>query len=186
MFPSSWQLHNAARVVTAGGIIACPSESVFGLSCDPASRTAVTRLLALKSRPASKGLIVIVSQLNQLESWLQPLTNQQSEKLACSWPGPITWLIPATAACPQWVRGQYPSLAVRVTAHPVLRRLCTLLNGPIVSTSANRSGQPPARSVLQVRLRFGNRIDCILPGQLGKQQRPTVIRDLITDRLVRD
>jgi L-threonylcarbamoyladenylate synthase len=186
MFPSNWQLHNAARVISDGGVIACPSESVFGLSCDPSRRSAVTRLLALKNRPAAKGLIVIASELGQLEDWLQPLTDLQREKLLRSWPGPVTWLLPATASCPPWVRGRHSSLAVRVTAHPVLQRLCTLLDGPVVSTSANRSGQHPARSALEVRLRFGNRIDCILPGQLGKRQRPTEIRDLLTDRLIRE
>ena len=185
MFPSSWQLHNAARVVTAAGIIACPSESVFGLSCDPASRSAVARLLDLKNRPVAKGLIVIVADIDQVAPWLQPLTDQHHRKLTNSWPGPATWLIPAAPACPEWVRGEHASLAVRVTAHPVLRRLCRLLDGPIVSTSANRSGQRPARSTLEVQLRFGNRIDYILPGQLGTEQRPTVIRDLITNRLIR-
>lgn len=186
MFPSNWQLHNAARIIADGGVIACPSESVFGLSCDPTSRSAVNRLLALKNRPAAKGLIVIASELGQLEDWLQPLTDRQLQKLASSWPGPVTWLLPAAATCPHWLRGQHASLAVRVTAHPLLRRLCTLLSGPIVSTSANYSGQRPARSALEVRLRFGKRIDCILPGPLGKQQRPTAIRDLISDRLLRE
>ncbi len=185
MFPSHWQQYRAASTVAAGGIIACPSESVFGLACDPASLAAVTRLLALKNRPMTKGLIVVATQLEQLEPWLQPLTSRQAGKLTHSWPGPTTWLIPATPACPVWLRGQHSSLAVRLTAHPVLRRLCDLLGGPIVSTSANRSGRLPARSMLEARLRFGNRIDCMLPGQTGGQPRPSVIRDLSSGRLIR-
>jgi L-threonylcarbamoyladenylate synthase len=184
-FPSHWQLHAAARWVRAGGVIAYPTEAVFGLGCDPGDRCAVERLLALKRRSAAKGLILIASEWNQLQPWLDRIPAAWHEKLQSSWPGPTTWLIPAAKHCPDWLTGHHDTLAVRVSAHPLVRRLCQALDSAIVSTSANRSGQRPARSVLEVRLRFGYQIDFVLPGQIGTLTKPTEIRDLASGTVVR-
>lgn len=184
-FPSHWQLHAAARWVRAGGVIAYPTEAVFGLGCDPGDRCAVERLLALKCRSAAKGLILIASEWNQLQPWLDRIPAAWHEKLQSSWPGPTTWLIPAAKHCPDWLTGHHDTLAVRVSAHPPVRRLCQALDSAIVSTSANRSGQRPARSVLEVRLRFGYQIDFVLPGQIGTLTKPTEIRDLASGTVVR-
>jgi L-threonylcarbamoyladenylate synthase len=184
-FPSDWQLHAAAHWVHTGGVIAYPTEAVFGLGCDPANRGAVTRLLTLKDRPEAKGLILIASHWEQLEPWLDSFPLRWRQKLEASWPGPVTWLIPARRDCPRWLRGQHDTLAVRVTAHALVRRLCDSLDSALVSTSANRSGCRPARSVLEVRLQFGRRIDFVLPGRLGKLGRPSQIRDLATGRVIR-
>jgi len=185
-FPSQWQLHTAARWIRAGGVIAYPTEAVFGLGCDPGNRRAVEQLLALKCRSAAKGLILIASDWRQLEPWLDSIPDSWHERLGGSWPGPVTWLIPAARDCPVWLTGRHLTLAVRVRSHPLVRRLCQTLNRALVSTSANRSGQRPARSVLDVRLRFGCTIDFVLPGQLGTLTRPTVIRDLATGTVVRN
>ncbi len=185
-YPSHWQVHAAARWVTVGGVIAYPTEAVFGLGCDPGDRCAVERLLALKRRPVAKGLILIASDWNQLQPWLDRIPPAWHEKLHRSWPGPTTWLIPASRYCPQWLTGRHNTLAVRITAHPPVRRLCQALDSAIVSTSANRSGQRPARSVLEVRLRFGRQIDFVLPGQVGTLTRPTEIRDLASGTVVRN
>lgn len=184
-FPSGWQLHNAARWVRAGGVIAYPTEAVFGLGCDPASRSAVTRLLTLKNRSVDKGLILVASDWLQLEHWLQAIPAAWQRRLDRSWPGPVTWLIPAADHCPAWLTGEHTRLAVRVTAHPLVRRLCRRLDSAIVSTSANRSGQRPARTLLQVRLQFGTEIDFLLPGPPGKLAGPTEIRDLPSGRVIR-
>lgn len=183
--PSHWQLHTAARWIRAGGVIAYPTEAVFGLGCDPADQSAVRRLLALKNRCWQKGLILIASEQRQLEGWLEFICDDWSRQLDESWPGPTTWLLPAASDCPSWLRGEHDTLAVRVSAHPVVRQLCTILDGAIVSTSANISGQRPARSVLDVRLRFGTRIDYVLPGPLGGQKQATEIRDLASGRYIR-
>lgn len=185
-FPSQWQLHAAAHWVRNGGVIAYPTEAVFGLGCDPAQRKAVERVLILKRRSAAKGLILIASDWQQLQPWLIPVPGEWQEKLSRCWPGPITWLIPANRDCPRWLTGEHHSLAVRVTAHPLVRRLCESLNRAIVSTSANRSGHRPARSVLEVRLQFGSRLDFVLPGPVGTLEKPTPIRDLASGRVVRN
>lgn len=183
--PSNWQLHTAARWIRAGGVIAYPTEAVFGLGCDPANRNAVQRLLALKNRCWRKGLILVASEQRQLEPWVKKIRDDQSRQLDKSWPGPTTWLLPAARDCPHWLTGEHDALAVRVTAHPLVRRLCDIVGGAIVSTSANTSGQRPARSVLDIRLRFGNRIDFVLPGSLGGQRHTTQIRVLASGQFVR-
>ncbi len=184
--PSQWQTRTAARWIRAGGIIAYPTEAVFGLGCDPANSAAVQRLLALKNRPWRKGLILIASNRHQLEPWIQQISNTLALPLSKSWPGPTTWLVPAARTCPNWLTGEHDTLAVRVSAHPVVRRLCDILDSAIVSTSANTSGQRPARSVLELRLRFGTRIDFVLPGAVGGRSQPTEIRDLASGRVIRE
>ena len=183
--PSHWQLHTAAHWIRAGGVIAYPTEAVFGLGCDPANGNAVQRLLDLKNRCWRKGLILIASEQRQLEPWVEKICDVWSQQLDNSWPGPTTWLLPAARDCPNWLTGEHDTLAVRVTAHPLARRLCDVLDGAIVSTSANTSGQRPARSVLDIRLRFGTRIDFVLPGSLGGQRHTTEIRDLASGRSIR-
>jgi len=185
-FPSHWQLHAAARWIRAGGVIAYPTEAVFGLGCDPGDRRAVERVLALKHRSAAKGLILIASDWQQLQPWLDKVPEAWRQQLRSTWPGPTTWLIAASKHCPDWLTGRHDTLAVRVTAHPLVRRLCTALDSAIVSTSANRAGQRPARSVLEVRLRFGREIDFVLPGQLGRLKKPTPIRDLASGMVIRN
>ena len=184
--PSHWQLHSAARCIKKGCIVAYPTEAVFGLGCDPANPRAVAKLLALKNRPWQQGLILLAASLQQIEPWLQPLNDTHLRRLSKSWPGPTTWLLPAADACPNWLTGTNDTLAVRISAHPLVRSLCDILNAPVVSTSANRSGQQPARSVLDIRLRFGTRIDFVLPGTTGNQLRPSCIRDLASGEIIRE
>ena len=183
--PSHWQLHRAARWIRDGGIIAYPTEAVFGLGCDPHNPLATTRLLALKNRPWQKGLILVASTWQQLEPWVATPASGQLRTLNKSWPGPVTWLLPASVNCPAWLTGRHDTIAVRVSAHPLVRHLCDTLDCAIVSTSANASGQQPARSVLEVRLRFGERIDFVLPGELGNRRQPSQIRDLASGRIIR-
>jgi len=175
----------AARWVKSGGIIAYPTEAVFGLGCDPADPLAVSRLLAIKQRSIDKGLILVAANQQQLAPWIEPLSAAHEELLQRSWPGPNTWLVPAADNCPAWLTGKHPTLAVRVSAHPLVRALCNRLNSALVSTSANISKLQPARSVLEVQLRFAALIDYILPGQLGSTAQPTPIKDLQSGRIVR-
>lgn len=180
----SLALRRAVRALEDGGVIAYPTEAVWGLGCDPADPLACARLLALKRRPVEKGLIVIAARLEDLGDWLAPVPAAQAQKALQSWPGPYTWLWPVTAAAPVWVTGGQPRLAIRLTAHPLARALCEAF-GPLISTSANRSGETPARSASQVRLRFGQRLDALLPGATGGAARPTEIRDLLSGEVLR-
>ncbi len=180
-------LRQAARVFHEGGLIAYPTEAVYGLGCDPANGAAVVRLLELKQRPIEKGLILIASSMDQLEPYIdwEALTAVQRARIAQSWPGPYTWLIPTRAATPAWLRGQHTTLAVRITAHPIAAALCAAAGSALVSTSANLSGRRPARTALEVRRALGDRLDYILPGAVGGATKPSTITDAVTGRLVR-
>ena len=182
---NDWQLRQAARVIHAGGLIAYPTEAVYGLGCDPLNAAAVQRLLALKGRPMDKGLILIAADIEQLRPFLLPLSTADEATVRATWPGPVTWLLPARPETPRWLRGSHDTLAVRITDHPLAAALCRQLGHPLVSTSANRSGQPPARTPLAVRRQFGRIVDLIISGPLGGHERPTLIRDLTTGRILR-
>ena len=180
----SFRLRHAARVLHQGGVIAYPTEAVFGLGCDPLNRDAVQRILAIKRRPMAKGLILIASHLDQLRPYIEPPTEAILTRIAGTWPGPVTWVLPAPAGTPVWLRGDHASLAVRVTAHPLAAALCRAFGGAIVSTSANASGRPPARNALEARLRCPG-VDLILHGATGGRNKPSQIRDATTGQALR-
>lgn len=171
----------AARVIRQGGIVAYPTESVFGLGCDPRNRRAVQRLLHIKRRSAGKGLILIAATPAQLRRFVTALP----PRVTATWPGPYTWLVPASARAPAWVRGRHARIAVRVTAHPLAARLCRRAGMAIVSTSANRSGEQPARRYRDAVRRLGKCVDYVLPGRVGRQARPTQIADAVSGKIVR-
>jgi len=179
------RLSLAAHRLRDGALVAYPTEAVFGLGCDARRQDSIHRLLALKRRPVAKGLILIAVCLEQLRPWLGNFSPSLLERPLASWPGPATWLLPASASAPEWIVGAHRRIAVRLTAHPPARALCLAFGGPLVSTSANPSGLPPARSALRVRKYFGSKIDLILHGPLGGEARPTAIRDALTGDWVR-
>jgi L-threonylcarbamoyladenylate synthase len=182
---TDFRLRETVRHLAQGDVIAYPTEAVYGLGCDPLNAGAVQRILSMKQRPVDKGLILVAADLAQLTPFLQPLAPAQQDRLAQSWPGPVTWVIPCLPEVPRWLRGRHTSLAVRVSAHPLVQRVCTAWGGPIVSTSANISGHPPARTPLRVRLAFPGQVDYVIHAPLGGAERPTQIRDLISDEVRR-
>lgn len=179
------QLAQAARCVNSGGIIAYPTEAVYGLGCDPRDGAAVLRLLALKQRPIAKGLILIAASFEDLLPYIAPLPAEILSKVRKSWPGPVTWLLPARQEVPFWLCGSHATLAVRVTAHPLAAALCRACGGVLVSTSANISKRPPARTALAVRRSFGAEIDYVLNGSLGGFDNPTRIIDARSGKVIR-
>jgi L-threonylcarbamoyladenylate synthase len=170
--------------VHGGGVIAYPTEAVYGLGCAPLDAHAVRRLLALKQRPEQKGLILVAASFAQLAPFVVELAPRQMQAVYASWPGAVTWLLPARRGVPAWLTGRHATLAVRVTAHPLTSALCRRA-GALVSTSANPAGLPPARSALAVRRYFGNSLDALLVGPLGQAARPSTIRDARDGRVVR-
>jgi len=178
-------LQEAARILRAGGVVAYPTEAVYGLGCDPCNEAALRRLLKIKQRPWQQGLIVIAADVGQLAPFLAPVEKAIWQRVSASWPGPNTWVLPAKEGLSLLLIGEHDSIAVRVTAHPVAAALCRAFGGPIVSTSANLSGQPPARSVLEVRRQLNETVDCIVPGPVDQQARPSTIRDARSGRVLR-
>lgn len=180
-----WKLREAARCFRGGGVFAYPTEAVYGLGCDPLDPGAVGRILTLKRRPMDKGLILIAADFQQLRPFLGEIDPRVLTAVLASWPGPNTWLLPAAADLPVWIRGHHSTVAVRVTAHPLAAALCRACGSPLVSTSANPGTFPPARSALGVRRYFDEDVDLILSGRLGGLDRPTSIRNASDMVLVR-
>lgn len=167
-------------------VIAYPTEAVFGLGCDPDSEQAVEALLALKQRPREKGLILIADSYEQLLPYIDDtqLSAERREQIFASWPGPVTWVMPAKPTTPQWLTGRFSSLAVRVSDHPLVKALCRQYGKPLVSTSANLTTLPPCRTAGEVRLQFGEDFP-VLEGEVGGRQNPSEIKDAATGELIR-
>ena len=178
-------LQKAARVLHRGGLIAYPTEAVYGLGCLPWERRAVERLLDIKRRSWRKGLSLIAASIEQIEPLVELPAGTLAAELRRSWPGPVTWVLNAKPGIPFWLTGGRDTLAVRVTGHALSRRLCETAASPLISTSANRSGRPPLRRALHVRREFGTSVDYVLAGELGGEAKPTMIRDGRTGAVLR-
>ena len=184
---NQWRLREAARCLRLGGVIAYPTEAVWGLGCDPWNRNAVMRLLELKHRPEHKGLILVAASEDQIAPLLEPLSAEQRQILRTTWPGPTTWILPDPRnLIPGWIKGRHSEVAIRVSAHPLVGALCNACGGPIVSTSANRSAAEPARTKLKVSTYFGSELDFLLSGDLGGLSRPTTIRRIADMNTIRE
>lgn len=175
----------AAAAIRRGGIVAYPTEGVWGLGCDPANEDAVRRILALKERRAEEGLILLAASEAQLAAFAAPFTPAMARRILPTWPGPVTWIVPAAENCPGWLTGGRQTIAVRVSAHPAARALARAAGTALVSTSANRHGGSPARDAEAVRALFGDRLDALLEAPLGDRGGPTEIRDAASGRLLR-
>ena len=178
-------IEQAVQTLRQGGVIAYPTESVFGLGCDPDNEDALQKLLQIKQRDPAKGLILVASDFSQLQPYLQRVDAAIAEPAFASWPGPYTWIWPARSDISPLLRGQHASLAVRVSAHPLVQALCHAFAKPIVSTSANVSDQPAAQTTEQVKAIFSSQLDYIVAGETGEAGMATEIRDLITNQLIR-
>jgi L-threonylcarbamoyladenylate synthase len=178
---------DAAQALHRGGVIAYPTEAVWGLGCDPFSEAAVRRLLAIKQRPVDKGVILVAGALAQFEGLLDwsLLPTDRSEAVYATWPGPNTWIVPATGRVPHWITGAHDGVAVRVSAHPTVAALCAAFGGPIVSTSANIGGEPPAFARAALDPALLAHLDGVTEGETGGLASPTPIRDAGTGAQLR-
>ena len=176
----------AALALRRGGVVAYPTEAVWGLGCDPQNPLAVNRLLELKRRPRAVGVLLIGATFEQLSVYIGPCPDAAIARAQATWPGPHTWIFPRSARVPDWIAGAHPGIALRVTAHPVAGALCLAFGGALVSTSANRHGENPARTAADVQQAFDGQIDALLDGELGGLERPTQIRDAISGEIVRN
>lgn len=175
----------AVAAIHAGGVIAYPTEAVFGLGCDPLNAQALQRIVTLKQRPLEKGLILIAASVDQVIPWIHPIDPARWQQVLATWPGPVTWVLPASEQVLPELCGSHATIAIRVTAHPVAAALCQAVGSAIVSTSANISGQPPARSRAEVIVQFPAGIDAIVDGVVNRQAKPSEIRDAQTGAVLR-
>lgn len=176
-------IDRAAAVLHGGGIIAYPTEGVFGLGCLPDDDLAVSNLLQLKRRSPSQGLVLIFSRKSQLAGWADLPDGT-------GWPThdarhPITWIVPRGDRVTALVSGHHSSVAIRQTSNPVARAICDAVDSPVVSTSANISGRPVARNRYILRRSFGGLVDYLVPGDCGPATGPSEIRNLLTGIVLR-
>ena len=181
---SSFRIKSAAFVCNHGGIISYPTESVFGLGCNPQNLNSVNKLLQLKNRPVEKGLILIAAHVEQLQAYIAVSTATLRETIEKQ-TMPTTWLVKPSHSVPYWITGQHKKVAVRITQHPITKQLCNQLDYPLISTSANPSEKLPARSSLKSRIYFGNNVDYYISGELGALKNPTQIIDFETSEIIR-
>jgi L-threonylcarbamoyladenylate synthase len=181
---SPWALNRLTQAIAAGAVIGYPTDTIWGFGCDPLNLASVARLLHIKQRPVDKGLILLASDLLYLEPFIR-IDPDQREILQSPLATPTTWLVDASEYCPVWIRGNHPTVAVRVTDHPLLRYLCPRLNSPLVSTSANRAGKSTVRSALQLRRQFADEVDFIVTGFNTGGAKPSEIKSLASGNLLR-
>ena len=173
----------AADVLLRGGVIAYPTEGVFGLGCLPDDQSAIQHLLDIKQRDAAKGLILIAANAGQLEGWIS-----LPEGAALPDPDPahpVTWIVPPGPRVTPLLRGTHTNLAVRITTNPTAVALCLAADSPLVSTSANLSGKPTARNRNILQRQFGSVVDYVVPGDCGPASGPSEIRDFKTGNILR-
>jgi len=180
----------AVSVLKKGGVIAYPTEHCFGLGCDPRNQAAIERLLAIKQRQPDQGLILVAANIAQVNQYVEfsdsvQISASQKARIEESWPGPNTWILPAHPTVSRWVRGQHTGVAMRISAHFICQALCEQFGAAIVSTSANRHGQPAHLNADQVQLDMGSELDFIFEASVGGASKPSTIRDGLTGTLLR-
>ena len=178
-------LRRASGVLAAGGVIAYPTEGVFGLGCLPDNVTAIQRILDMKNRSPDLGFVLVASSIYQLLPYLGRLGDKTMARLLAQEKSPVTWVVPASDDAPKWLTGNRDTIAVRISRHPIVQALCEAADSALVSTSANISGRPPASSRLAVQRMFGDLVDMITPGETGGLGGPTELRDADTGKVLR-
>ena len=180
---------SAVDVFFNGGIIAYPTEAVFGLGCDPDNEAAVQKLLMLKKRPISKGLILLAANYSQLLPYIDDSLIPQDKRfeVLSRWPNGITQVVPKNKLTPLWLSGQFDTIAVRVTDQPDVVALCKQTNKPIVSTSANLTGEVPANTwqAIENNQALASTVDFIIKGNTLGFTQPSTIIDALTGETFR-
>jgi len=176
-------LKHAAEVLYSGGVIAYPTEGVYGLGCLPDEEAAVERVLRLKQRAPGKGLILIAAAANQLDGWIDLPAGRALPEPDPVYP--ITWIVSPGPFVHSLLRGDNDGIAVRLTTNPIARSLCNAVDSPLVSTSANLTGRPTARNRYVLRRQFMQRVDYVVPGDCGPVDGPSEIREFLTGKVLR-
>ena len=183
---STWAIKRLSKAIMQGAVVAYPSDTIWGFGCHPLHITAVNRILQVKNRSADKGLILLSSSLEYCLPYIaKHLSDVQLDRLKQDYERPTTWLTPAAEDCPVWLRGRYTTIAIRITQHPLIQSICTQIQAPLVSTSANRQGRPPVRNALQAQRQFSRHMDFIVHGYEAGTQQASRIQSLLTGCTIR-
>jgi L-threonylcarbamoyladenylate synthase len=164
------------RILRQSGVIAMPTESFYALGASTSDEVAVRRVCAIKGRPQGKPILALIADRAQLTALVDEVTSAATTLMERFWPGPLTLIFPASPRLPKVLTAGTGSVGVRQTAHtglaPLLRQV-----GPLTGTSANRSGEPPARTAEDVQRTLGSEVDLILDGGMTTGGLPSTIVD---------
>lgn len=174
------------KILHSKNVIAYPTESMFGLGCDPTSKEAVLKLLCLKKRNIEKGFILVASNFNQIKRYINEnsLSKKQKKKIFSFWPGPFTFLLPASSETPVWLTGKFNTIAVRISAHISIIKLCDTFGQALISTSANIENMNPSTTCEEVFKYFGRDFP-LLHGEIGNEKNPSKIINITNGKLIR-
>ncbi len=177
----------ALEAFQQGGILAYPTEAVFGLGCDPDNDEAIEKLLAIKNRPVDKGLILLAGNYSQLLPYIEDSKIPQDKRalILSRWPDGITQLVAKASQLSPLLSGKFDSIAVRITSQPDVVALCKATNKPIVSTSANLSGGEPAKAWQDISSELSDKIDFIIKGNTLGFDQPSTIIDALSGEIIR-
>ncbi len=182
----SFNLSKVARSIRRQALVVYPTDTVFGLGCHPQSKLAVKTLCELKGRPLTKGLVLVAPCYQLLEKYVDFQPGDWPRQIKNSWPGAVTWVVPAKQGVPDYLTGGRGTIAVRLCLHPLVKELCHYLRHALVSTSANPTGRPPARNLFVARRYFGNSVDYYLNGVVDQNAMASEIREFPSGNVLRD
>ena len=175
--------HRLARFIRRGGIIAYPTESCFGIGCDPKNKKAINKIIKLKKRLRNKNFIIIGSSIKQFNSFINPLNDANNEKLFSKWPGPHTWLVNVNNQCSNWLKSN-SRIAIRIPSFSRCQDLVKSIDMAITSSSLNLSGKIPLKNYRDVCRFLPNQVK-LIGGRIGKNKKPSVIQDFKTNNIIR-
>ena len=160
----SSEVRRAAQILRAGGLVAFPTETVYGLGADASSEKAVARLYAVKRRPADHPVIVHFASTDAALGWASEIPDAARQLARKFWPGPLTLILKRSPAAKDFVTGGQPSVGLRVPSHPVAQQLLKEFGGAIAAPSANRFGHVSPTTAAHVREDLGNDVELVLEG----------------------
>jgi L-threonylcarbamoyladenylate synthase len=176
--PEPDPIDKAAGVVLAGGIIAFPTDTTYGLGVNPFDDSAVSKVYRLKQRQQEKPLILLLSSQEQLENITQEVSEEAKKLMEHFWPGPLTLIFAASDELKSFSIGHTGKIGIRIPDNPIARKLIDACRIPLTATSANISGQPSARSAQDAIDYFGNKIEMVLDGGPSRKEMESTVIDL--------
>ena len=168
----------AARIVKGGGVVACPTETFYGLAVNPENRSALSRLFRIKKRERRKPILLIIASIGELDRWAVGIGGREKKLIRRFWPGPLTLVMKARSGVSPLLTAGTGKIGVRLSSEPLARRLARLSGGAITGTSANRSGEGPARKGSEVERQLGPVIDGIVSGKSLRSSKGSTILDV--------
>jgi len=181
--PPPGPVREAAEAVLRGGVIAFPTDTVYGLSCSLMDPAAVEFIYRLKKRPSHLSVIALLPEPDAVHPLVDALPEVGEALMKRFWPGPLSIIFKASSLVPLRLHGERGTIALRVPRHPLCQALLEAVGGPLVSSSANLSGEPPCADADEIRRVFGNQIDVLLDGGPSPASVPSTVVDVSSGRV---